>query len=436
MSALARYFLSEGWKVFGSDISPSGIIKGLKKEGIKALIGPQNAKNIKNPDLIVYSQAINGDNPELLAGRKKNIECRLYAEILGELTKKYKTIAISGAHGKSTTTALVSLILIEAGFDPTVIIGTKLKEFNDTNFRKGKSEWLIIEADEWKGSFWHYSPFISLVNNIDREHLDFYKNFSNIRKSFIKFINNNDSGGRVIFNDDDKNLSDLIKRNNFKTKTIPYSFYRKILPKIKSNLGVPGKHNIQNALGAYCIGKYLKIPDYKILKALHKYTGAWRRMEYRGGLKVKSSKSKVMVFDDYAHHPTEIKATLAAFREKWPKNALICVFQAHQAERLKRLFSAFKTAFKDANYTIILPTYKVAGRDLKEEQKFSSMALARAIKGKYIFDPDKELMPILKSIILSAKSLPAGRQAPFTLVMMGAGDITKYTDKLFTKFKK
>ena len=165
MSALARYFLSEGWKVSGSDISPSSTIEELEKDGIKVLIGPQKAKNIKNPDLIVYNQAINDDNSELLAARRKNIPCKLYAEVLGELTKKYKTIAISGAHGKSTTTALVSLILIEAGFDPTVIIGTKLKEFNNTNFRKGKSEWLIIEADEWKGSFWHYLPFISLINN-------------------------------------------------------------------------------------------------------------------------------------------------------------------------------------------------------------------------------------------------------------------------------
>ena len=424
MSALVRYFLSEGWEVAGSDISPSSITDELKKRGIKVLIGPQNAKNIKNPDLIVYNQAINDDNSELLAGRKKNIPCKLYAEILGGLTKKYKTIAISGAHGKSTTTALISLMLINAGFDPTVIIGTKLKQFGGTNFRKGKSKWLIIEADEWKGSFWNYYPFISLINNIDREHLDFYKNFSNVRKSFLRFIKNTDFNGIVIFNDQDENLNGLINKNNkILSKTLPYSRYFPIRKKIKKIFQIPGDHNIQNALGAYCVGKYLKIPEKKILKSLHKYSGAWRRMEFRGQLKAKSSKLKAMVYDDYAHHPTEIRATLAAFKEKWPKNDLICVFQAHQAERLKRLFSAFKTAFKDANYSIILSTYKVAGRDIKEEPKFSSKALAKAIKGIYVFDPDKKLMPILKSIILTAKF-------PITLVMMGAGNITKYTDKL------
>ena len=424
MSALARYFLSENWKVSGSDISPSSITKELKKEGIKVLIGQQNAKNIKNTDLIIYNQAINDDNPELLTARRKRIPCKLYAEVLGELTKKYKTIAIAGAHGKSTTTAMTSLMLIDAGFDPTIIIGTKLKEFGNKNFRKGKSDWLIIEADEWKGSFWNYSPFISLINNIDREHLDFYKNFSNVKKSFLRFIKNTNSNGIVIFNDQNKDLGRLIDKNNkILSNILPYSQYFSVREKIKMISQIPGDHNVQNALGAYCIGKYLKIPDYKILKSLHKYNGAWRRMEFRGSLKIKGQKSKVMVFDDYAHHPTEIRATLSAFREKWPKNALICVFQAHQAERLKLLFTSFKTAFKDANHTIILPTFKVAGRDTKEGLKLGSKALAAAIKGTYVSNLDRELLPALKSIILNV-------QSPITLVMMGAGDITKYTDIL------
>ena len=391
MSALARYFLSERWEISGSDLTGSQITDELKARGAIIRIGKHKSSNTpKNAKKIIYNQAISPDNPELRGFAQS------YPEAIGELTKKYKTIAIAGSHGKSTTTALTSLILTEAGFDPTVIIGTKLKEFGESNFRKGKSRWLVLEADEWKASFLNYFPRLGAITNIDKEHLDFYKTFANVKKAFAKFKK---QCGKIVVASKNKELAEEIKKI----------------------IKIPGKHNIANALTAYAIGKELKIPRKIILKAIAKYRGAWRRMEYRG----KMPNTDCCVYDDYAHHPTEIKATLAAFKEKWPQRRLICVFQAHQAARLKLLFNDFGAAFKKADGVIILPTYEVAGREKNPNHNLSKK-LARAIGATYIANPSKNLKPTLKSQITNYK-------LPITLIMMGAGDIVNYTNLLVPK---
>ncbi len=503
ISALARYFLSEGWQVSGSDLSPSDTTKELQKEGVKVYIGKHSEKNLKSfveftlsksnglrttsETLVVYNQAIQENNPELLAAKKLGIPCQTYPEAVGELTKKYKTIAIAGSHGKSTTTALVSLMLIAAGFDPMVIIGTKLKEFSPgvlarspgvsrgrrgnlpsmgsplrqladrddsygVNFRKGKSPsttanagqassgqdaWLVLEADEWKASFLNYSPTLAIITNIDKEHLDFYKTFTNVKRSFQKFIKNILPDGTLFINGDHSNV---LKNIRMRPSTVIFSESNRVAEKIKKVLQVPGRHNVLNALAAYSVGRYLKIPEKIILKALSEYRGAWRRMEYRGKFKIKNLKLKISVYDDYAHHPTEIKATLAGLKEKYPKNAIICVFQAHQAQRLKLLFKDFKTAFKDADRVIILPTYEVAGREnaVIGNSKLvigkTSEKLAKAIGATYVKNPKRELKKVLKTLL--AKTLPTGRQAYWLnpiIVMMGAGDIVNLTDFLIVK---
>lgn len=430
MSALARYFLSDGWQVSGSDLSHSATTGELKKEGAVIYIGKHSENNLRRgvggyPALVVYNNAIGPDNPELLAARKMNIWTHSYSEVLGELTRRYKTIAIAGSHGKSTTTALTALVLIAAGFDPTVIIGTKLKEFSirrhserseeshrdpsprrtqddryAVNFRRGRSEWLVIEADEWKGAFWNYSPFLATITNIDKEHLDFYKNFANVKKSFARF------------------------RKNCR-KVVATSRDPKLAAEIRKVLKIPGDHNIQNALNVWAIAKELKIPKTTFLRAVGRYRGAWRRMEYRGNLTSSDYvKLKVMVFDDYAHHPTEIKATLVAFKQKWARNPLICVFQPHQADRLRRLFNDFKTAFKSADQVIILPEYKVAGREEKFDPRFNAAALAHSIGAIYIPNP-KNLRGAIKKILFSRFYF-----LDSIVVMMGAGDIINYTKQL------
>lgn len=413
MSALARYFLSEGWKVSGSDLSPSGTTDELKKEGVAVYIGKQSANNIQKsgPSLVIYNNAIPKENPELIAAEKSGAAVRSYPEIVGELTKKYKTIAVAGSHGKSTTTAMVSLILIEAGLDPTIIIGTKLKELGGKNFRKGNSGWLVLEADEWRAAFLNYHPYVAAITNIDKEHLDFYKNFANVQKTFEQFK---------------ERCETVVERS-----TNP-----KLAAEIKKVLKIPGDHNVNNALNAYAIADYLDIPRQTILKALGKYRGAWRRMEYRGTLSVnrtshsahlrtiRDARYTIRVFDDYAHHPSEIRATLAAFKQKWPKNPLICVFQAHQAHRLKALFNDFKTAFKAADRVILFPTYIVAGREQELDKKRSSEALARVVGAEYLKNPKD-----LKKILIKVVSALNPKLSPI-IVMMGAGDIINYTENL------
>ena len=430
VSALARYFLSKGYKVSGSDLSDSPMIRDLAGEGAVIHIGHSagNVKNLKNA-LVIHSQAVDRDNPEMKQVLKMNMEHRSYPEAVGEISKEFKMVAIAGAHGKSTTTSLVSLIMIEAGLDPTVIVGTKLKEFNNSNFRLGKSEYLVLEADEYGGAFWNYHPFISGITNIDREHLDFYKNFGGVKKSFQRFLGNHKAGSKIIFNDLNKALSEVISKaaslKRYPISDVP----AKIKDKIGWTLKIPGKHNQLNALVAYSVAKGLGISEKIILNSISKFNGVWRRMEYKGKLKVPSFKFEVILFDDYAHHPNEVKATLQGLKEKYPKNKLICIFQPHQAKRLKALFKDFAHAFSDADKTIIFPIYKVAGRENPIETKYDAKNLASHIKGSiYLKDPKKSLNKAILEVIKGYKS-------SVTVVMMGAGDIINYSQVLLTEYK-
>lgn len=432
VSALARYFLSKGYKVSGSDLANSPIIRDLVKEGAVIHIGhsAKNVKNLKNT-LIIHSQAVNSDNPEMKQFLKMNLEHRSYPEAVGELSKEFKIVAIAGAHGKSTTTALVALIMIEAGLDPTVIVGTKLKEFNNSNFRLGKSEYLVLEADEYGGAFWNYHPFISGITNIDREHLDFYKNFGGVKKSFQRFLANHKAGSKIIFNDLNKALCEIVSKAASLKKYPISDVPEKIKDKIGRTLKIPGKHNQLNALVAYSIAKELGISEKIILSSISKFNGVWRRMEFKGELEVLSSKfkNKVILFDDYAHHPNEVKATLQGLKEKYPKNKLICVFQPHQAKRLKALFKDFTRAFSAADKTILFPIYKVPGRENPAEARYGAESLARHIKGSiYLKDPKKGLNKAILGVIKGYKS-------PVTMVMMGAGDIINNSQELLTKYK-
>ncbi len=467
VSALARYFLSKNYKVSGSDAFSSEITNQLKKEGIKIFIGHKSTNIAKDIDLIIHSAAIKKDNPEIKKAEQLGIPFKSYAEALGELTRQYKTIAIAGSHGKSTTTALASLVFIKAGLNPSVIIGTKLKQFKNSNFRNGKSEYLIIEADEYTGAFLNYSLFAAVITNIDLEHLDYYKNLADIKKSFLKFIGNIKRGGILVVNKNDKNLFSLrdkikkiVLKNNLKLYW--YDITLDLLSQMQCNrirkiLKIPGEHNVSNALGVCALAKAFNIKEKIILKALSGYHGAWRRMEYRGELRImnnelrKKNKTKnkkndfiihnssfiIPVYDDYAHHPTEIKATLAGVRQKWPKSAIICVFQPHQEKRLKSLFKEFTGAFDDADTLILLDIFKVKGR----EETFSdvnSQKLAEAIKtppagrqGKspinviYLKNP-KNLKKEINNIIHNSSFIIHNS----IVIMMGAGDIYKLTDDL------
>lgn len=439
MSGLARYFSAlskasrggQKWTVSGSDAARSPMTDELIKEGIKVKIGHKKGNISPNVGLVIYNRAIPSKNPELLAARRKKAIIMPYAKVLGKITKNYSTIAITGSHGKSTTTALSGLTLIHGGLDPTILIGTKLKELHGKNIRVGKGAHLVLEADDFGGAFMEYSPTISIVTNIDKEHLDFYKNFANVKKAFIKFLTNTREHGALILNKDDvplrslkKSITRLAKKKH--VKVVWYSLHDPSAKKIRRVIKIPGEHNISNALAVMELGKLLKISEKRTLDAIGLYQGAWRRMELKGVIK-----PSISVYDDYAHHPTEIKATLQGFRAKFPRSPLICVFQPHQAQRLELLFKEFSQSFDNADIVVILPLYKVLGRD--EKLPHDSKALAEALQKRspkkwieYANDP-KKIKNVLREII---DELPVEKAYSPVVIMMGAGDIANLTEKI------
>lgn len=440
VSALARYFLSQNWTVSGSDAMRHAITDGLKKDAIKVKIGHKRGNVPANASIIIKSQAVPGDNPEIVEATRRGIKVLTYPEALGSITRQYKTVAVAGSHGKSTTTAFAALLLMKAGFDPTVIIGNNLKEFGGQNFRIGKSGgWLVLEADEFGRAFYNYSPFVAIVTNIDREHLDIYKNIADAKNAFMRFLGNMMPGGVLILNRDDKNVYSLKSRVAVLAKkkglrVVWYSLKDGSVTKVKKVIKVFGMHNVSNAESVYQLARALKIEEKKALAAIGSYRGAWRRMEYRGITKF-SNGAKALVYDDYAHHPTEIKATLRAMKEHFPKQPIICVFQPHQAKRLELLFREFTEAFNDADITLLLPLYRVRGRDELCPQ--SSASLAEAIRLRYplkyvvALESAKELPKALNDFYVSSPFAKKGRSP--IIIMMGAGDVVNSTKKLLER---
>jgi len=432
VSALARYFLAQGAQVSGSDATKSEITRDLEKLGAKISIG-HKAENIKilsscDDGRLIYSAAVQKGNPELKEARRRGIKCQTYAQALGELTKKYFTIAVSGTHGKSTTTAMISLILEAAGLDPTVIVGTKLTEWNNSNCRIGKSKYLVIEADEYAASFLNYWPKIIVLTNIEEEHLDFYGNLEHIVRAFREYVGHLPKDGWLVVNEEDRNVQKIVQNSKLKTQ----NFNPKL--KVKNlKLKVRGFHNLSNAMAAITVARLLKIPDKISIKTLNNFTGTWRRMEYKG--KVNGAK----IYDDYGHHPTEIKATLSGAKELLNKNyklknrnQLWCVFQPHQYQRTYKLFNEFIGVFGEADKVIFLPIYSVPGREKEAiKKKVSSKVLVEAMikNNQKTGIIDQEAL-YLNSFNKAKEFLRENLKNGDICIIMGAGDVYKLTEKL------
>lgn len=419
ISALARYYISLDWRVTGSDAVYSDLLDELRRDGIRVSVG-HRASNVVRPEFVVYSAAVRPENPELQAARKRGIRTLSYAEALGELTKHYYTIAISGSHGKSTTTAFIGLILIRAGLDPTIIVGTKLHELGGSNFRKGKSEYLVIEADEWNRSFHHYYPSIAVITNVDKEHLDTYKTYAGVIKGFAKYLKNTQPKGAVIANAKDRGVRRVIANNanRFRNNANKVVWFNKSVPHYP--LGIPGAHNQANADAAWSTARFLGIKKSVADAVFKNYHGAWRRLEKFHVIGHKSLAATV--YSDYAHHPSEILATLQALRERYPKKQLVCVFEPHHADRLTQLFPEFTRAFREADKLILLPVYRVKGRD-DEYQGKTSLDLAHAIhKPNVFFAPSYEVaFNMLGSDLLTDA----------VIVFMSAGTLDEAMRKFF-----
>jgi len=423
VSALAQYYLAQGDEVSGSDLVSSEITEMLAQKGTKIFIGKHSAKNVpKDAKTVVYSPAVEMSNPEYKKAKARKMKLRSYPEALGELTREYFTIAVSGAHGKSTTTAMISLILAQAGLDPTVIVGTKIKEFGDTNFRAGKSKYLVIEADEWNASLLNYRPRIIVLTNIEREHLDFYKNLENIMKTFAKYISYLPENGFLVANADDENIIKLkMLKPSWPFNIQNYTLKQGEAEELQKIMKIPGRHNISNALAALAVARILEIPDKKSFLALGKYQGAWRRFDIR---ETDINGKIITLISDYGHHPTEIRVTLQAAREKFPDRKIWCVFQPHQFQRTFYLFDDFVKVFKNApvNNIIITDIYSVAGRESSAiKKKVNSKKLVKAIaKENVIYLANSKIKKHL------ADNISGGD----VVIVMGAGSIYELSKSL------
>ncbi len=376
MSGIAEILLKQDFIVTGSDINATHITHNLSSKGAKISIGHDEVQVI-GADLVVYTAAANDDNPELVKARSLDIPTLSRAEMLGLIMEAFsKSIAISGAHGKTTTTSMLSLILEHAAYDPTMLIGGELKEIKG-NAKIGSSEYFITEACEYKDSFLHFKPQYGLVLNIDEDHLDYFENLEQIVSSFSAFAKSIPRKGCLFVNHDDYNAKRLKGHvdcnvitfginldSDYQAKNITFSesghpsfevYYQDALYE-KFNLCIPGIHNIYNSLGAITVASELGVPKETIKKSLEQFGGVKRRFDRIG------EKHGTLVVDDYAHHPAEIKATLAAAR-KYPYDRIWCVFQPHTYTRTNELLLEFARAFKEADKIIITDIY--AAREKK-----------------------------------------------------------------------
>ncbi len=369
MSGIAELLLSLGYKVSGSDLKLSHITRRLEEKN--GVIFKGHAKEqVTGADVVVTSSAIAEENPEVVQARELGMSIIPRAEMLAELMRIKYSIAISGAHGKTSTTSMISQILNTAGLDPTVIIGGLLKGL-DTNALHGSGEFIVAEADESDGSFLKYAPAIAVVTNIDLEHLDFYTGIEDIKDKFVQFINSIPFYGLAILcldNDHIQNIlprikvrhtsygmsaqSDLQARQlTFKNNKSSFKVYHRERHLGEIQLNLAGRHNVLNSLAGIAVGLELDIEFETIKQALEQMEGVKRRLELKG------RKNGVMVIDDYGHHPTEIMATLTAIRESYKDKRLLVAFQPHRYSRTKGLFDEFTRSFYHSDILIVLPIY-------------------------------------------------------------------------------
>ena len=423
VSALAQYYLAKGNEVSGSDLVASEITEMLEQKGIKIFIGNDAEFISKDLDLVVYSPAVEKNNPELLQATHYKLQTKSYPQALGELTKEHFTIAVSGTHGKSTTSSMMGLLLTQAGLDPTVIVGTKLKEFGNSNFREGKSKYLVIEADEHFASFLNYWPKIIVLTSLEADHLDYYKTLENLLSTFKEYVGHLPEDGILVANKDDSNISEIFNlqfsiSNKFSIKQ--FSIEQSEAEKIKEIMQIPGDYNVSNALAVLTVARILKIADEVVFKSLSEFKGTWRRFEVKEG---SANGKAITIVSDYGHHPTEVRVTLRAVREKYPDKKIWCVYQPHQYQRTFYLFDEFVKTFREVpiDKVIITDIYSVAGRESKEiKNKVNSEKLVKEInKDNVVYIPFGGVEKFIKENIDSGD----------VLVIMGAGDIYNLVER-------
>ncbi|MCU0561226.1 MAG: UDP-N-acetylmuramate--L-alanine ligase [Desulfobacterales bacterium] len=436
MSGIAELLLNLGYPVSGSDLRETEITARLRRLGAVITAG-HSAECVRGADFVVISSAVRPANPEVLAAQRLSIPVIPRAEMLAELMRLKYSIAVAGAHGKTTTTSIVAAVLASGGLDPTVVIGGKLMSAG-TNAVLGKGDFIVAEADESDGSFLRYSPAIAVVTNIDREHLDFYPDLEAIQRVFLQFIDRLPFYGLAVLcldNEPTQAILPRIKKRHttygmspqadfqirdvaFEGRSSRFGVVHRGTPLGDFRLNLPGVHNVYNATAGIAVGLALDIPVARIRAALDEIAGVQRRLE------VKGEADGVIVVDDYGHHPTEIKVTLAAAKACWPERRMVVAFQPHRYSRTRALFDEFTRAFYQADLLCVLPIY-AAGEERLEG--VSSRALADGIKAH-----GHKQVVCVEDLTAAVEFLRNALAPGDLLLTLGAGDVWKIGNRVLS----
>lgn len=435
MSGIAEILISQGFNVSGSDMNQSENTDYLVNIGAEVHIGHAES-NIEGAEVVVYSSAVKPlENPETKLALDNNIPVIRRAEMLAELSRLNYCIGIAGTHGKTTTTSMISLILIEAGIDPTVLVGGRLQDFGGTNARLGKGQWIVVEADEYDRSFLQLTPTIAVINNIESDHLDIYSDINDIYDTFKDFANKVPFYGLVALCLDDYGCKEIYSSINKKIATYGFSRHSMIRgedPEFNERqssckvyqgdvllgtieIGMPGLHNLTNALAAVTVALQMDVEFTVIQKALKQFNGVFRRFESKGTYR------NCLVVDDYGHHPSEVKATLEAAHKGWGKK-VICIFQPHTYTRTQDMAEEFGMSFDNADKLIVTDVYPA--RELPIEGVTGEL-IANAAKNyghrnvEYVPDKDN-LKSVLDKLI----------DDEYVILTVGAGNIFKFAELL------
>ena len=435
MSGMAEILLQKGYHITGSDANMGETIERLQELGAEISIG-HDAKNIEGADVVVYTSAVKAEeNIETSAALDKGIPVIKRAEMLAELMRMKYGVGVAGTHGKTTTTTMIGHVIQDGSFDPTIMVGGKVHSFSKTNAVVGKGDIIVYEADKFKGGFLRLTPSLSVITNIEAEHLDIYDNLEDVKEAFIEFANKVPFYGAVVLCLDDPNVRSIIPDIERRTTTYgltPQAQIRAIDIEIdhfnskftvlkegeelgEINLQAPGKHNVKNALAAVAVGLELDINFKDIKSGLERFEGVFRRFQ------LKTEQDGVIVIDDYAHHPTEVQATLDAARQGWKDRRIVAVFQPHLYSRTQELYKEFGLSFFDAEVCVITDVYPSREEPIE------------GVTGKLISDVAKEYGHQKVHYIEDKNDLPVKLkdivEPGDVVITMGAGDIYKYGEQ-------
>jgi UDP-N-acetylmuramate--alanine ligase len=439
LSALAKLFVKNGKRITASDLAENEATAELVGLDVPVAIGTEASWVPADAELLVHSDAVPETDPQRAEAKRRGLPQMTYVDCLAELSKEYRLVAVSGTNGKSTTTAMLGLILIEAGLDPTVIVGTKVPQFPDRNLRIGGSDLLVVEACEHNANMLKLHPQMIVLTNVEEDHLDFYRDLAHIRETFQSYVRRLPPDGLLVLNADDHvSFTEIVPSTSFVTYGVDgradYVARRIVTQEGRQTFYIdhdsgsgathlpvvlwkPGRFNVYNALAAASAAYELGAPREAIALALANYTGLWRRFERIGEWR------GAAVISDYAHHPTGVRETVAGAKEHAPGSRIVLVFQPHHRNRTRRLFTEFVASFDGVDVVLIPEIYDVAGRDNPEDAEVSSAKLVEAIRERDAAHGVARVVEAVGSVEDAVPLLERHVQEGDLVLLMGAGNV-------------